>query len=64
MNIQSENFKLIYGSEQEIPIAYFKGKFIGPIKIWEIDYPEDIEPNPIYLSTEFPNPNVTIVKKI
>ena len=63
MNMQSENFRLVHGSEQEVPIALYNGELIGPIKIWEINYPKEIEPDPIYLSLEFPNPNVTIVKR-
>ncbi len=63
MNLQSENFKLAYGSEQEVPIALYEGQFIGPIKIWEIRYPETIQSDPVYLGLAFPDPNVTLVKR-
>ena len=26
------------------------------VRLWEIHYPPDLEPNPLYLETEFPNP--------
>ncbi len=32
----------------------FQGNFLGPIKIWEINYPEDIEKNPEFLNKEYP----------
>jgi len=33
--------------------VYF-GQFRGPLKIWEINYPDDIQLNEAYLSTEYP----------
>ncbi|MFC1685660.1 STT3 domain-containing protein [Nanoarchaeota archaeon] len=35
-------------------IALVNGGLIGPIKIWELDYPEDIETNPEYLERDYP----------
>jgi asparagine N-glycosylation enzyme membrane subunit Stt3 len=35
--------------------AYYGGSFLGPIKIWEIEYPSDIKVNPEYLRTDYPN---------
>ena len=32
----------------------FAGDFVGPIKIWEITYPEGIEFKPEYLETKYP----------
>ncbi|MEA3329248.1 MAG: STT3 domain-containing protein [Nanoarchaeota archaeon] len=34
--------------------AYFQGNFIGPIKIWEINYPSSIQFNQDYLETDYP----------
>lgn len=34
--------------------VFFQGQFLGPIKIWEIQYPKDIKENPDYLKTEYP----------
>lgn len=35
--------------------SYFQGNFLGPIKIWEIEYPEYIEENPAFLETQYPD---------
>jgi len=62
----SDNFKLVHTESSEVVKglnqqgAYF-GEFVyyygfqGPIKIWEMNYPEGIEINPEYLRTDFPN---------
>jgi asparagine N-glycosylation enzyme membrane subunit Stt3 len=65
-NEQSDYFKLVH-TEDDLLIAnlreqgadvgdlvYFQGSIRGPIKIWEISYPSDIELNPVYLETEYP----------
>ena len=41
--------------------VYFND-FLGPIKIWEISYPNNIEVKPEYLVTDFPNPEVNAIK--
>ena len=38
----------------EIGEFIFAGDFVGPIKIWEITYPGDIEFKPEYLETKYP----------
>ena len=48
------DFKLVYSDEQQLPLALFQGTVIGPLRIWEISYPEHIEENPSYLDTEYP----------
>ncbi len=40
--------------------VYYQG-LQGPIKIWEINYPEDIKQNPEYLQTKYPE-NIRIAK--
>ena len=50
-------FTLIYSSpeyNQEITFYRPDLKLLGPIKIWEIKYPENIKTNPEYLSKENP----------
>lgn len=34
--------------------AYFQGQLLGPIKIWEIEYPKDIEYKEEYIETAYP----------
>jgi len=61
------NFKLVHSEQSEITqlfrsqglevndYTYFQGNFLGPIKIWEIDYPENIKSNPAYLEVNYPD---------
>ena len=45
----TDNFKLAYTDEDVLPLTIYNGRIIGPLKIWEINYPEGIEVNPKYL---------------
>ena len=52
-----EDFNLIYSSpEYNKQITFYvpQSLFLGPIKIWEITYPENIKPNEKYLLKEDP----------
>ena len=51
---QTENFKTVYSDQNEVPIAYYQGRFIGPLKIWEVTYPNDIEDIPLYREQTLP----------
>ena len=57
-NKQSENFKLVYSDEINVPLSVYNGKLIGPIKIWEISYPQDINTKSEYLLTYYPDPEL------
>ncbi|MEA3430547.1 MAG: STT3 domain-containing protein [Nanoarchaeota archaeon] len=39
-------FKLAYNDEEGMPLAFYQGRIIGPIKIWEIEYPENFTVSP------------------
>ena len=54
-NNQIEPFKLVYSDEKDVPLAIYNGRSIGPLKIWEINYPENIKENPDDLKTDFPS---------
>jgi hypothetical protein len=41
------NFKLVY--QDEIPLVYYQGRLIGPIKIWSVEYPTTIKSDSYYL---------------
>jgi len=56
---QNEYFKLAYTDQAQMPIAYYNGRFIGPMKIWEISYPQNIEVPPEFYGTTFPDIRVT-----
>ncbi len=51
LNKKSEYFKEVYNDESSAPLAIYQGRFGGPLKIWEISYPENIVIKPEYLST-------------
>jgi hypothetical protein len=45
----SPYFKLAYSDNT--PLGIYQGRIIGPIKIWEVEYPEDIKPDPFYMES-------------
>lgn len=55
----SKYFKVVYDDSQGMPLALYNGRQIGPLKIWGVTYPDYIKPNLTYLSTGYPNVNVT-----
>lgn len=74
---ETKNFELVH-SEQDPIIdqlnsqykldlpdltVYGSAGLLGPIKIWKINYPEDIEENPAYLETDYPDKALSEVKR-
>ena len=61
------NFKLVHSESYPLvnelraqgfkvdDFVYFGGNFLGPIKIWEIEYPANMVINEDFLVTEYPN---------
>lgn len=61
------NFKLVHNEPNYIisefrnqgasidDFIYLQGQFLGPIKIWEIDYPEGVVFNEEFISREYPD---------
>ena len=68
-NQETEYFKLTHSEDSLImeslknqglnfkDFVYYQG-FQGPIKIWEVNYPKNIESNPDYLLRDYPNRNI------
>jgi asparagine N-glycosylation enzyme membrane subunit Stt3 len=70
-NENNANFKLIH-SEDDYIVSLLKqqgalnadedfvfyNEFRGPLKIWEVSYPSDIKANPLFLQTNYPDPNL------
>lgn len=54
---ESEHFKIAY--QDEIPIAVYNGRVVGPIKIWKIQYPKNMVLNQTYMQRDFPDQTVT-----
>ena len=61
-NQQDENFKVAYTDENSMPLAIYQGRLIGPLKIWEIYYPNDLNIPEEYYGEEVLNPDVNEVK--
>ena len=57
---ESDNFKIVYQDTQNIQLglALYNGRLVGPIKIWEMNYPENLEPSKWYYGNELPDINV------
>src|SRR3989344_4626248 len=62
-NKESNNFKVAYSDESQIPLAIYNGRLIGPYKIWEVNYPKDLKVPEEYYKKELPDPKVTIVNE-
>ncbi|MGB9675011.1 MAG: STT3 domain-containing protein [Candidatus Nanoarchaeia archaeon] len=48
-NESSPYFELVY--QDDLPLAIYQGSIIGPIKIWQVRYPEWVKPDPFYLQS-------------
>ena len=59
---EGKYFKLVYNDEANIPLSVFNGRIIGPLKIWEVSYPENLEVPEIYYRDELPNPKVSSIE--
>jgi asparagine N-glycosylation enzyme membrane subunit Stt3 len=59
---ESEYFKLVYTDEQNVPLSIFHGRLIGPLKIWEVSYPEDLVVPEIFYTDKLADPKVNSVE--
>lgn len=50
----SEYFTTVYTDESSIPLAIYNGRIIGPHKIWEVHYPENLTIGEEFFITELP----------
>ena len=53
-NQEDENFRLVYNDEGSMPLAIYQGRLIGPIKIWNISYPENLRVPKEYYEIDLP----------
>ncbi len=63
-NKQSENFKLVYNDDSQIPLAIYNGRLIGPYRVWEVNYPNDLKVPEYLYKRELPDERVTEIKEI
>ncbi|MFH1444872.1 MAG: STT3 domain-containing protein [Nanoarchaeota archaeon] len=60
----SEYFTKVYTDENTgMPLALYQGRLIGPLKIWEISYPDDLVIPEEYYGTEEPEGVTAVGKK-
>lgn len=56
---ESPYYKVVYDDADRTPLAIYQGRLVGPTKIWEIDYPKDVElteeEKEYYLRTDYPD---------
>ena len=62
MELEEEfpHFELAYTDESSMPLSIYNGQLIGPLKIWEVTYPDDFVIPQEYFSTEA-DPSVIMV---
>jgi hypothetical protein len=48
-NETSPYFKQVYSDDT--PLGIYQGRVVGPIKIWEVEYPANITADPFYLQS-------------
>jgi len=63
LNHESEYFKLAYSDENSgMPLGMYNGQLIGPLKIWEVSYPDDLVIPPEYYINQMPDIKLNEVK--
>lgn len=64
LNHEYPHIKLAYSDENTgMPLAIYQGRLIGPLKIWNITYPDSLYVPPEYYKNEVPDPEVEVVKR-
>lgn len=64
LNKEYSHIRLAYSDENTgMPLAIYQGRMIGPLKIWEITYPENITVAPEYYKIELPDPELDKIKR-
>ena len=51
----NENFNLVYSDEASVPLMMYNGRIVGPLKIWEVSYPDDLVIPEEYYATSLPD---------
>ena len=52
------NFELVYSDAVKVPLTFYNGFFAGPLKIWEVTLPENIEVDPMLNEKDLPDFNL------
>lgn len=56
--LTSPYFSLVYNDAQNVPLAYYNGRIIGPHKIWKANFPPNFVGNATLASNELPDPRL------
>ena len=58
--------KLVYDSEGQVPLGAYDYGLFGPIKIWEVNYPDNLivteEEREFYLQRAYPDPELYLLR--
>lgn len=54
LNRPFPNFKEVYNDQAQMPLLLYNGRQIGPIRIWELNYPSHIKEKEEYLGGDLP----------
>jgi asparagine N-glycosylation enzyme membrane subunit Stt3 len=57
-----EYFDLVYSDEENVPLMLYFGRIVGPLKIWEVTYPDNLDIPEEYYGQEIPV-EVTEIRK-
>lgn len=52
--LDSEYFVTVYDDSDSVPLAVYNGRIIGPHKVWEVHYPENLTIGEEFYITELP----------
>ncbi|MAF51023.1 MAG: hypothetical protein CMH64_02935, partial [Nanoarchaeota archaeon] len=55
-------FKLVYDDKEGMPLSLYNGRIIGPLKIWEVNYPNNLQVPEHYYEDILPDPNVSNIE--
>jgi len=55
---EGKYFKEVYNDKDRMPLALYQGRIIGPLKIWKISYPSNLEVPEVYYHDILPDPSV------
>lgn len=64
LNYETQYFKVAYNDEGSgFPLAVYQGRLVGPLKIWQVSYPDNLVIPPEYYKNEVPDLEVEKIKQ-
>ena len=62
-NEESKYFKLAYSDKNNVPLMIFNGQLVGPLNIWQISYPDNLNIPEHYYTNTLEDPRVVEVRR-